>query len=135
MLTLDEGHAVKNEDTRRSQALTRLHRQFTLLLTGTPLQNNLHELYALLNFMYRDIFTTSEPFDNAFDIARNQARARDRIEIPNPALLRCHRLQPTGWPIDSPWWCRCRWMMQPLRRRTTCCGHCCFAAPRKTSTS
>ena len=45
-----------------------------LLLTGTPLQNNLHELYALLNFLYPDVFTDSTPFDNAFDLVHHKAR-------------------------------------------------------------
>jgi hypothetical protein len=49
--------------------------QNIVLLTGTPLQNNLHELYALLNFMHPDIFTTSEPFDEAFDLTKNRYRA------------------------------------------------------------
>jgi len=34
-----------------------------LLLTGTPLQNNLHELWALLNFLLPDIFSSAEQFD------------------------------------------------------------------------
>ncbi len=46
-----------------------------LLLTGTPLQNNLHELYALLNFLYPDVFTDSTPFDNAFDLVHHKACA------------------------------------------------------------
>ena len=50
-------------------------RQHVLLLTGTPLQNNLHELYALLNFLYPDVFTDSSPFDNAFDLVHHKARA------------------------------------------------------------
>ncbi len=50
-------------------------RQHVLLLTGTPLQNNLHELYALLNFLYPDVFTDSTPFDNAFDLVHHKARA------------------------------------------------------------
>ena len=44
-----------------------------MLLTGTPLQNNLHELYALLSFMYPDVFTTSAPFDDAFDLTNHKA--------------------------------------------------------------
>lgn len=37
------------------------------LLTGTPLQNNLHELWALLNFLLPDIFGNSEEFDSWFN--------------------------------------------------------------------
>ena len=46
-------------------------RQQTLLLTGTPLQNNLHELYALLSYLYPE-FTTSQPFDDAFNLAQHK---------------------------------------------------------------
>ena len=34
-----------------------------LLVTGTPLQNNLHELWALLNFLLPDVFASSDQFD------------------------------------------------------------------------
>jgi SWI/SNF-related matrix-associated actin-dependent regulator of chromatin subfamily A member 5 len=37
-----------------------------LLITGTPLQNNLHELWALLNFLLPDIFGSSDDFDALF---------------------------------------------------------------------
>lgn len=39
---------------------------------GTPIQNNLHELYALLNFMYPDVFTDASKFDQAFNLVRSQ---------------------------------------------------------------
>ena len=38
-----------------------------LLLTGTPLQNNLHELWALLNFLLPDVFNSAEDFDAWFN--------------------------------------------------------------------
>lgn len=66
------GHRIKNENTELSAALRLIRHQFCLLLTGTPLQNNLHELYALLNFLLPDIFDDSEPFDNCFDLGKNK---------------------------------------------------------------
>jgi len=69
-LVLDEGHKAKNEATQVAQALRKVavNAQYTLLLTGTPLQNNLHELWALLNLLHPDVFTDSAPFDDAFRI-------------------------------------------------------------------
>lgn len=69
-LILDEGHKIKNEETLISKGLTNVQRQHVLLLTGTPLQNNMHELYALLSFLYQDVFTDSTPFDESFDLSR-----------------------------------------------------------------
>jgi SWI/SNF-related matrix-associated actin-dependent regulator of chromatin subfamily A member 5 len=37
-----------------------------LLLTGTPLQNNLHELWALLNFLLPEMFSSADDFDSWF---------------------------------------------------------------------
>jgi len=69
-LVLDEGHKAKNEATQVAQALRKVavNAQYTLLLTGTPLQNNLRELWALLNLLHPDVFTDSTPFDSAFSI-------------------------------------------------------------------
>lgn len=46
--------------------MRKLHTDCKLLLTGTPLQNNLHELWSLLNFLLPEIFSNSELFDNWF---------------------------------------------------------------------
>ena len=43
-----------------------LKAQARLLITGTPLQNNLHELWALLNFLLPDQFGDSDKFDSMF---------------------------------------------------------------------
>ena len=40
-------------------------------MTGTPLQNNLHELWSLLNFLMPDIFDSSDVFDSWFNISEN----------------------------------------------------------------
>ena len=47
-------------------------RQHTVLLTGTPMQNDLHELYALLSYLHPKVFTDSMPFDDAFDLTNRK---------------------------------------------------------------
>ena len=70
LFVLDEGHRIKNENAGVSDAVRHIHCQMKLLLTGTPLQNNLHELFALLNFMFPHVFVSAEAFDACFDLAR-----------------------------------------------------------------
>jgi hypothetical protein len=41
-----------------------------LLIAGTPLQNNMVELYGMLAFMYPDVFTTPGPFEAAFNLVK-----------------------------------------------------------------
>jgi len=72
VLILDEGQRIKNEETQQATALRRVHHQFCLLLSGTPLQNNLHEFYALLSFLLPEIFQDSDPFDHAFNLSQNK---------------------------------------------------------------
>ena len=69
-LVLDEGHRIKNEKTNLYERLSVVKAQRKLLLTGTPLQNNLHELWALLHFLHPETFTSSAAFDRAFDHTR-----------------------------------------------------------------
>ena len=66
VLILDEAHRIKNEKSSLSRELRLLETQSRLLLTGTPLQNNLHELWALLNFLLPDVFSSAEDFDAWF---------------------------------------------------------------------
>ncbi len=52
----DEGHALKNSTTQRYEQLMKIPANFRILMTGTPLQNNLKELAALLGFMLPSLF-------------------------------------------------------------------------------
>ena len=67
-VTIDEGHRVKNEATQLSKSLVRIQCPFRLLLTGTPVQNNLHELWALLAYILPELFTDSARFDEGVSI-------------------------------------------------------------------
>ena len=52
--------------------LRQLQSKHRLLLTGTPLQNNLHELWALLNFLLPQMFADSDEFDSYFNLKNTQ---------------------------------------------------------------
>mmetsp|Transcript_33915 Transcript_33915/g.55017 ORF Transcript_33915/g.55017 Transcript_33915/m.55017 type:complete len:933 (+) Transcript_33915:210-3008(+) len=66
-IIVDEAHRLKNENSLFSVNLRTMRSRCRLLLTGTPLQNNLHELWALLNYLMPGIFSNSEEFDSIFE--------------------------------------------------------------------
>jgi len=68
VLIIDEAHRIKNENAILSKNVRLLQSKFRLLVTGTPLQNNLHELWSLLNFLLPDIFSSSSDFDEWFNM-------------------------------------------------------------------
>ncbi|KAF2074803.1 hypothetical protein CYY_003906 [Polysphondylium violaceum] len=66
-IIVDEGHRIKNKDSKLSVQLRLYHSKHRLLLTGTPLQNELGELWALLNFLLPTIFNSLDTFENWFN--------------------------------------------------------------------
>ena len=66
-LIVDEGHRLKNSQCLLIKILKKLNVSNRLLLTGTPLQNNLNELWSLLNFILPDIFHDLELFQQWFN--------------------------------------------------------------------
>ena len=71
---LDEGHKIKNDLSQVSTALQGIGAEYRLILTGTPLQNNMTELWALFHWLYPEVFTekTSELFKNSFDLSKGK---------------------------------------------------------------
>ena len=65
-IIVDEAHRIKNDESSLAQIIRLFSSRNRLLITGTPLQNNLHELWALLNFLLPDVFGDSDAFDSWF---------------------------------------------------------------------
>jgi SNF2-related domain len=66
VVIVDEGHRLKNDQSRLAGALAALSTRARFLLTGTPLQNRLGELWALLNFLLPSVFSSAASFDAWF---------------------------------------------------------------------
>ncbi|TPX55248.1 hypothetical protein PhCBS80983_g05482 [Powellomyces hirtus] len=99
-LILDEGHMVKNMESARYKHLMSFKASFRLLLTGTPLQNNLMELLALLTFIMPTLFSNIDAFTKIFNIKNSGETgflSRQRIEraqkIMAPFVLRRKKAQ------------------------------------------
>ncbi|EPS43348.1 hypothetical protein H072_2644 [Dactylellina haptotyla CBS 200.50] len=73
-VALDEGHQIKNSETLSSQALQSINAEYRLILTGTPIQNNLFELWSLVHWLYPEVFTnrTCDDWRKAFDLTRGK---------------------------------------------------------------
>ena len=65
-IVVDEGHRIKNRESRLFRELKQLPSQSRLLLTGTPIQNTLDELWSLLNFCSPNIFDELDVFKSWF---------------------------------------------------------------------
>lgn len=77
VLALDEGHRIKNPATASSRAARALPAKFRLLLSGTPIQNNLEELWALFDFVACGILLDTRKMFN-HRIGNRIAASRDK---------------------------------------------------------
>jgi ATP-dependent DNA helicase len=68
-IIIDEGHRIKNLDCRLIRELQMYQSANRLLITGTPLQNNLTELWSLLHFLLPTVFDKLSTFESWFDFS------------------------------------------------------------------
>jgi TATA-binding protein-associated factor len=66
---LDEGHAIRNPKSRVTQAVKKVRAENRLLLSGTPIQNDVVELWSLFDFLMPGFLGTEKEFRRAYGIA------------------------------------------------------------------
>ena len=89
-MVIDEAHRLKNKDSALAADLRQLSVEHMHLLSGTPLQNNTTELWALLFFLDPHLFPSLDAFLSEFGTLTDATQARpDRRPSPVPTH-RCH---------------------------------------------
>ena len=91
-IILDEAHTIKNRDTQTSKGAMNLKGDFRLMLTGTPLQNHLSEIWNLFQFANPGLLGSYQQFTDRFilPIERDHDQEQQRLlrRILSPFLLR-----------------------------------------------
>ncbi|KNF02440.1 hypothetical protein PSTG_04346 [Puccinia striiformis f. sp. tritici PST-78] len=112
---LDEAHLIRDPATKRSRAILALQTERKLCLTGTPLQNQLSDLYTLLRFIRVDPWSREEVWQTFIkpNIRRKSAKAIELLQqLPTVSLRRLKtdvlQLPPkveeyVGLPLPEPW--------------------------------
>ncbi|XP_035250471.1 chromodomain-helicase-DNA-binding protein 1-like isoform X1 [Anguilla anguilla] len=91
VLVVDEAHRLKNQNSLLRRALTEFSVRFRVLLTGTPVQNSLQEVYSLLSFIQPPVFPEdqAEDFVSAYaNVQTEPALATELHGVLQPYLLR-----------------------------------------------
>ncbi|XP_056597231.1 chromodomain-helicase-DNA-binding protein 4a isoform X1 [Triplophysa dalaica] len=87
-LVVDEAHRLKNNQSKFFRILNNYPLQHKLLLTGTPLQNNLEELFHLLNFLTPERFSNLEGFLEEFADIAKEDQIKKLHDMLGPHMLR-----------------------------------------------
>ncbi|XP_028281494.1 chromodomain-helicase-DNA-binding protein 4a isoform X3 [Parambassis ranga] len=87
-LVVDEAHRLKNNQSKFFRVLNNYSLQHKLLLTGTPLQNNLEELFHLLNFLTPERFNNLEVFLEEFADIAKEDQIKKLHDMLGPHMLR-----------------------------------------------
>lgn len=88
VLVVDEGHRLKNSGSKLFSLLNTFSFQHRVLLTGTPLQNNIGEMYNLLNFLQPASFPSLSSFEEKFNDLTTAEKVDELKKLVAPHMLR-----------------------------------------------
>ena len=80
LLICDEAHRLKNDATATTQSLAQLPCKRRVLLSGTPMQNDLFEFYAMVNFINPGVLGDAKYFRKTFERKILHGREPDATE-------------------------------------------------------
>jgi len=98
-IIVDEGHRLKNMNCKLIKELLTYNSANRLLITGTPLQNNIAELWSLLHFLLPEVFNDLDSFESWFDFS---SVLEDRTNSDGKAVKRKNDLVSTMHAILKP---------------------------------
>ena len=96
MIIIDEAHKLKNHKTKNYEFVQSLKKKFCLLLTATPIQNNVFELFYLISLLKRVPLLHYESFQSSFSASKHDWEQDEYLkELVNQVMVR-NRRQDTG---------------------------------------
>ncbi|RVX75954.1 hypothetical protein B0A52_00311 [Exophiala mesophila] len=98
-IIVDEGHRLKNMNCKLIKELMSYNSANRLLITGTPLQNNIAELWSLLHFLLPEVFNDLDSFEKWFDFS---SVIQDKANADGQSVKRKNNLVSTMHAILKP---------------------------------
>ncbi|MFW6281862.1 MAG: DEAD/DEAH box helicase [bacterium] len=80
MVIVDEAHRLKNRNTENWKFVNGLQKKFCLLLTATPIQNKLEELYNLISILYPDLYKDFNEFNKKYVAGKYLVKNEERLK-------------------------------------------------------
>jgi SNF2 family DNA or RNA helicase len=100
MIVVDEAHHLRNRTTQLWRFASELQKQFILLLTATPVQNNLEELFNLVTLLEPGLLRTARQFQRQFVDRRDKLAPRNVDEL-HRLLSEMMVRNRQSWPITT----------------------------------
>lgn len=100
LVIIDEAHKLKNHKTKNYQFARQIKKKYCLLLTATPIQNRLDELFYLVTLLKPGYLGDAESFFNDYRSGKNQVKNEESLRrLVNKVMVRNRRVD-TGlkWP-------------------------------------
>ena len=91
LILVDEGHRLKSVNSSVKKQLMLIPSDHNVLLTGTPIQNNMDELWSILNFVDRNGFDSLESFQSEFGSIESAEDSTRFQEVLQPYILRRYK--------------------------------------------